>query len=371
MIYINSESTIVKFPQTSQLTADRIRFINQTTKQSFEVEVSDYSGFSNVYAFNIQEVIRFFETGQYDYLIFSGSEIIDRGIVQFGSFEHKTSQYDARVDIIQYSPDEEYTPLPKRVKDIKNNGVYDVDGVDKVKVDVANLDIPDNTKFAYSIWSSIPKDIKTIIRNYANCGQLFSYCGYLESADLILDEAQTCASMFSLCTRLEDANIRAEKATIFESAFNNCKSLKTATIYAPSVTAGYGIFSGCDALLSVDITGCNNLVRTAYMFYGCKSIKSIKLGDLSKVTGPGNINYMFQNCTELENLEVEALPSASYSNWRLEDCTKLTVDSLMNIINALPYRTGTTSTCKIGSANLAKLSDDQISIATDKGWRVI
>lgn len=49
------------------------------------------------------------------------------------------------------------------------------------------------------------------------------------------------------------------------------------------------------------------------------------------------------------------------------DCTKLTHDSLMNVINGLQTVT-TTQKLTLGAENLAKLTDAEKKIATDKGW---
>ena len=51
----------------------------------------------------------------------------------------------------------------------------------------------------------------------------------------------------------------------------------------------------------------------------------------------------------------------------LASCTNLTHDSLMVVINGLQTVT-TTQTLTLGSANLAKLTDDEKKVATDKGW---
>lgn len=51
----------------------------------------------------------------------------------------------------------------------------------------------------------------------------------------------------------------------------------------------------------------------------------------------------------------------------LSPCIKLTHDSLMNVLNSIQTVT-TTQTLTLGSTNLAKLTDDEKKIATDKGW---
>ena len=48
---------------------------------------------------------------------------------------------------------------------------------------------------------------------------------------------------------------------------------------------------------------------------------------------------------------------------------KLTVTSLLSLLNALAD--GANKTCKIGTKNLAKLTEEQIAIATNKGWELV
>lgn len=57
------------------------------------------------------------------------------------------------------------------------------------------------------------------------------------------------------------------------------------------------------------------------------------------------------------------------NGFNVSDCTKLTHTSLMSIINALKtFTDGTTKTVTLGSTNLAKLTDSEKAIATQKGW---
>ena len=56
------------------------------------------------------------------------------------------------------------------------------------------------------------------------------------------------------------------------------------------------------------------------------------------------------------------------------DLPNLTVQSLLNTLNALydyvSEGNADVHTCRIGSVALAKLTDEQIAIATNKGWTV-
>lgn len=77
----------------------------------------------------------------------------------------------------------------------------------------------------------------------------------------------------------------------------------------------------------------------------------------------------FYNATGLKNITIEGCIGKSIS---FTPCKLLTYDSLMSIINALKdYSTdtsGTTRTLSLGTTNLAKLTDEEKAIATQKGW---
>lgn len=109
----------------------------------------------------------------------------------------------------------------------------------------------------------------------------------------------------------------------------------------------------------VSITAKGNARR---VFYQCKSLVTIPELIFDGVT---DISDAFRGCAKLETLICGG--SLDINGLNLSDCTKLTHDSLMSVINCLAP-TSTTLTATFGSTNLAKLSADEIKIATDKGW---
>lgn len=76
---------------------------------------------------------------------------------------------------------------------------------------------------------------------------------------------------------------------------------------------------------------------------------------------------MFEYCTSLQDLTIHNLPNINLTNIGFTYCKLLTLSSLQNIVNALPTTTSGYK-CTIGTTNLAKLSNTDIQIATDKGW---
>ena len=76
----------------------------------------------------------------------------------------------------------------------------------------------------------------------------------------------------------------------------------------------------------------------------------------------------FFSCSALENLTIEG--TIGQNGFNVSWSTKLTHESLMSIINALQDKTsaGGTWSITLGTANLAKLTDAEKAIATQKGW---
>ena len=105
---------------------------------------------------------------------------------------------------------------------------------------------------------------------------------------------------------------------------------------------------------------------STYAFHNCINLQTIdKLIISSKCQSFTN---WFSNCTALENLTIEGTISADGFNVSWSNL--LTVNSLNSIIGALfDYAgSGKTYTCTLGTTNLAKLTDAEKAIATQKGW---
>lgn len=79
-----------------------------------------------------------------------------------------------------------------------------------------------------------------------------------------------------------------------------------------------------------------------------------------------NVTYadsMFSGCSALEEVHIHNLGA----NLSLSDSPKLTHDCLVELINNLQTVTST-KTLTLGSTNLAKLTDAEKQVATNKGW---
>lgn len=138
--------------------------------------------------------------------------------------------------------------------------------------------------------------------------------------------------------------------------------------------------------LEMDIS---NLVTMASCFESVSPERINFLGSAEKLINLQNAFNAFYNKEDF--VDFSGIPnlgkaytqqSSNYASYtlNLSNSTNLTHDSLMNVINGLydlnlTYNVaggGTlyTQKLKLGSTNLAKLTDDEIAIATAKGWTV-
>ena len=100
------------------------------------------------------------------------------------------------------------------------------------------------------------------------------------------------------------------------------------------------------------------------MFESSLRLKTIEKLILPETSGTSYLRW-FRDCPALENLTLEGIV---YTNFSVADSPLLTHASLMNIINCLEMKNGETFTCTLGTENLAKLTDAEKAIATEKGW---
>ena len=127
------------------------------------------------------------------------------------------------------------------------------------------------------------------------------------------------------------------------------------------------MFNGCNYVTEIphiDLSSATNVMGT---FYGCQKVTSlsITLPDRELV-----FTNFVRDMIALENLDITG--TINGNGFNISWSTKLTHDSLMSIINALADKSedtsGTIWTVTLGETNIAKLTDEEINIATQKGW---
>lgn len=202
-----------------------------------------------------------------------------------------------------------------------------------------NLDVSEmvDIKFMFQNRKDLP-NINFTMNNVINAENSFS-CTVCESVDLELSEVTTLSACFQGAI-IQRVNIRnSSKCTIFRNCF----------------TAGE-FHSVC-----VDTSSGEDFYR---MFRLSDTINIDSELDFSKAT---NVGQAFASCNHLENVRFKAIKVFD-NNLNFSNCSKLTVESLLSILNALSDNTGldTTYTVTLGTANLAKLTQEQKMIAYSK-----
>lgn len=126
-----------------------------------------------------------------------------------------------------------------------------------------------------------------------------------------------------------------------------------------------GMFEDCASLVNAPAFNTSRLAHAKYMFYNCTSLVSVPAYNVTNVSGTNEFLSMFTSCSNLETIHMYGMKV----NFSISASTKFTREALLEIINNCADLTGGTAmTLTIGSTNLAKLTADDIAIATAKNW---
>ena len=210
---------------------------------------------------------------------------------------------------------------------------------------------------------SIPKiDTSNVTHMYS----VFYGCSSLTTIPLLnTSNVMYMDNMFEGCSSLTSIPLLdTSKVTTMSRMFYSCTSLTTIPqIDTSKVTTMYGMFSGCSSLTTIPQIDTSKVTTMYFMFNGCRSLISIPLLDTSKVN---EMSSILSGCRLLKYLGGFKNLHVSITSGFLDQCPKLTVESLMNVINNLSTVNG--MSLKFGSTNLNKLTSAQKAIATNKGW---
>ena len=259
-------------------------------------------------------------------------------------------------------------------------------GFTKVKVEAqSGVDINDYMETNYTggnYLNFIKKVPNNILIKGTSCNSMFAkFQTISEIPHLDTSKVIDMYYMFSNCSSLTTIpQLDTSKVTNMYGMFYECSSLTTIPqLDTSKVTNMNSMFSNCRSLTTIPQLDISKVTNMYGMFYNCSSLTTIPQLDTSKVT---NIQQMFNYNSKLtdmgglKNLGMAYLTtqSANYYQYTLNlSFSPLTHDSLMNVINNLydiASKGCKTQSLILGSTNIAKLTSDEIAIATNKGFSV-
>ena len=175
-----------------------------------------------------------------------------------------------------------------------------------------------------------------------------------------------------------------ENVITMANMFQNCSKLTSVPLLnTGNVTSMTNMFYYCHALTAIPQLNTSNVKNMSYMLQNCRALTTIPLLDTSKTT---NMSGMLYNCSSL--ITVPALNADKVTNMdsMFNGCTKLKSILMTNIGVNLNISASTqferadllvilnnlktvTSSKKLtmGADNLAKLTEEDKAIATNKG----
>lgn len=207
---------------------------------------------------------------------------------------------------------------------------------------------------------------------------MFYYCDQLPSISfpegIVLLKAR---SMFSECRILPSITVPdLSQVEDLSNLFYDCFALTTITgLKTDSATSLSQMFSNCQSLTEIPSMNTAHVESWNNTFSACFVLKTIPRLDMGACTSADSImrsTYGIVNLGGFDNLKLSIT-----SNF-LNNQSGLTKQSLLNVIDGLWDFTnnplegyGDTHQVAFGATNIAKLTADEIALATAKGWELI
>ena len=278
-----------------------------------------------------------------------------------------------------YVPNNE--PLPEQYYQLFNNVKgFDIGGyVNSIAFQEGNLTKIRNIDSAFYYCDSLTSITfqEGALTQVTNICDAFSRCSSLTSITFpkgALTQVIYMNHTFFYCTSISSITFSEGDLTQvnqFTCTLYSCSELTSISFPEGALTqlmSMVGTFQNCSKLTSISFPegALTQVTSTGDVFYNCTSLKSITIpaGAFTKATYMTN---QFRNCSALRDLTIYNLPNINLTDIGFKLCPQLTLSSLQNIVNALPTTTSGYK-CTLGTTNLAKLSNTDIQIATDKGW---
>jgi len=281
---------------------------------------------------------------------------------------------------------EDYEDIPDPYY-IDKNGTYHLNGNYLLDVDVQSEQKLDMNRF--SLYNGVIGQWvnEGDWNNLTHANNYFSYCtsdGTTDHIDMHIPDAVTeCFWTFNvLPSDIKKLNISGMQGVTVANYFLDSTYVEEITLPENWSSFGrntsssiYQLFRYCRQIKRIDFPQFGDGTYTYAIYnlvYSAPKLETASLKDLSYCKSFNGVSYggIFAFCTNLKNLTIEKLPDINLANTGFKNNTALSKESLVNILNALPNSTKGYS-IDLGATNIAKLTDEETAIATNKGWTLI
>ena len=189
-------------------------------------------------------------------------------------------------------------------------------------------------------------------------------------------------AMFYSCSSLQSIDMSGWDTTNWavtslQAMFYSCSSLQSIDMSGWdttnwAVTSLQSMFQNCYSLQSIDMSGWATtnwaVTSLSYMLQNCSSLQSIDMSGWDTTNwAVTSLQAMFQNCYSLQALKFGVNTIWPALATQINSTSKLRHNSIAAFLGVLPA-VATTVTLTLGNANLARISDTEKSVATNKGW---
>lgn len=294
-----------------------------------------------------------------------GGETVELSVTQNGTYvpDEGTTYSKVSVNV----PQTVASGTVKALLDATKSCYYLLSDYQGTSVDglISYADTSNVTSMSYMFKSC--ENLTTIPRldtsNVTSMQDMFDGCSKLASIPLLdTSKVTTMSSMFAYCRSLTTIpQFDTSKVTNFGSFLYSCTSLTSIPqLNTSNATSMSSMFTECSKLTTIPQLDTSKVTSMYYTFQRCTSLTTIPQLDVSKVT---NMYYMFGGCTSLKSILMYGMKT----DFDIHASTQFEESDLVTILNNLATVTST-KTLTMGATNLAKLTDAEKAIATNKGW---
>lgn len=252
--------------------------------------------------------------------------------------------------------------------------------------DATIINVPTGTKFGYSTFTTGPS-IDT--SEYRDMSYMFYNCYPLKEVPLYDTSNVTNMSyMFCGCQALTSVPLfDTSKVTSMNSMFSDCQVLTSVPLFDTSnVTNMFGMFAGTDIIRmpqfdTSKVTNMNSMISncrylTEIPLLDAGSISQMSMCRIFDTSSDSSISVVAESLKHLGGFkDLGKQQSVFYINDSgfLSSMPNLTRQSLLNVINNLYDRASAgygILSIKFNTNHLSLLTDNDITIATSKGWTI-